>query len=83
MDFELDFELEHGVFELELELELRSCVSAPALLCLSAATTTTTARKATAHGLTVWADLAKMNFTRQRHCGPEVSTIYDSHAVPP
>ena len=78
MDFELDFELEHGVFELELELELRSCVSAPALLCLSAATTTTTtttARKATAHGLRVWADLAKTNFTRERHCGLEVSTI--------
>ena len=44
MHFELDFELEHGVFKLELELELRSCVSAPALLCsvcLSAAATTT------------------------------------------
>ena len=83
MDFELDFELEHGVFKLELELELRRCVSANLLLlcsalsvCLSAAaTTTSTAGKATAHGLRVWADLAKTNFTRERYCGLEVSAI--------
>ena len=41
MDFELDFELEHGVFELELELELRSLPRCPALGLLDAPTCST------------------------------------------